>query len=339
MNVIVAKKNHPKYIGLSNTGQFIKFRHNVELQIGEMVDAKPSTLKIAPRLAAGIAAAMILTSASVFGYAYNIPANYLYVDINPSIELGVNCFDRVISAKGLNSDGEMVLLETSLNNNSTEKSVEKIMKKAIEKGYMREDLENVVLLNSSGDANALAKIKERVNNYTNSGALNNIHPDVQFDNVDNAEVLEAREQHISAGKLKLIKKATLINPELSIEQLINLPVRDIIKQIKEDRIIEKEIQKSIEPKIEKPITKKRSTSKTQDTNKTDVQGTNEEHENVQNSDKETPKARLKILSRIKEKDISQFENSQATKLSKRENNQIAKKKRLFLNIFGVPPEN
>lgn len=318
MNVIVAKKNHPQYIGLSNTGQFIKFRHNTQLQIGEMADIKPSTLRIAPRLVAGLAAAMILTSASVLGYAYCVPANYLYVDINPSIELGVNCFDRVISAKGLNSDGEMVLAETSLNYNSTEKSVEKIIEKAIEKGYMSETLENVVLLNSSGDAKVLEKIKEKVNNYTNSGALKNIHPDVQFDSVDKVQVQEAQKQHISAGKLKLIERATLKNPELSKEQLVDMPVRDIIKQIKEDRIEEREIQKNTDTKTEKPNVKRRPTYKAPSVNNTEVQGTAGQVEDTQNSKQEvapqvekrdTPRAKAKkIPPRFMEKDTSQVED-------------------------------
>ena len=318
MNVIVAKKNHPQYIGLSSTGQFIKFRHNTQLQIGEMANINPNTLRIAPRLVAGLAAAMILTSASVLGYAYYVPANYLYVDINPSIELGVNYFDRVISAKGLNADGEMVIAETSLNYNSTEKSVEKIIEKAIEKGYMSESLENVVLLNSSGDAKVLENIKEIVNNYTNSGALKNIHPDVQFDSIDKAQVQEAQKQHISAGKLKLIERATLKNPELSKENLIDMPVRDIIKQIKEERIKEREIQKSTNAKIENPNFKKRSINKAPSIDNTEAQGTPGQVEAIQNGKQEiapqiekqdTPRARVKTIPpRIREKDTSQIED-------------------------------
>jgi len=318
MNVIVAKKNHPQYIGLSSTGQFIKFRHNTQLQIGEMADIKPNTFRIAPRLVAGLAAAMILTSASVLGYVYYVPANYLYVDINPSIELGVNYFNRVISAKGLNAEGEMVLAETSLNYNSTEKSVEKIIEKSIEKGYMSESLENVVLLNSSGDAKVLEKIKEKVNNYTNSGVLKNIHPDVQFDSVDKLQVHEAQKQHISAGKLKLIERATLKNPELSKENLIDMPVRDIIKQIKEERIKEKEIQKNTNAKIEKPKLKNRPINKAPSTDNTEAQGTPGQVEAIQNDKQEiapqvekqdTPRAKVRpIPPRIREKETSQIEN-------------------------------
>jgi len=257
MKVIISKENHPQYIGMSSTGQFVKFRHKTPLQIGEMTDIKPSTLNIAPRLVAGVAAAIFLTTTSIFGYAYSVPVDYLYVDINPSIELAVNCFDRVIGAKGLNADGEAVIAETSLNYTSTEKSVEKIIEKSIEKGYMAENLENVVLLNTSGDEKVLKRIKEKVGNYTSSGTLKNINPEVQVDSVDKAQVQEAQKQHISAGRLKLIEKAVLNNPELSKEQMTNMPVRDIIKQTKKDKV--KEIIKDI--KDNKEIDKKEVTKK------------------------------------------------------------------------------
>ncbi|WP_181861874.1 anti-sigma-I factor RsgI family protein [Slackia isoflavoniconvertens] len=37
------------------------------------------------------------------------PTAYMGIDVNPSIELGVNRFDVVVCAEGLNDDGEAVL--------------------------------------------------------------------------------------------------------------------------------------------------------------------------------------------------------------------------------------
>lgn len=303
MQVIVAKKNHPQYIGLSSTGQFIKFRNNSQLQIGEMADIKPNTFSVAPRLVAGIAAAIFLTSASIFGYAYSVPVNYLYVDINPSIELTVNCFDRVISAKGLNTDGEVLLSETSLNYISTEKSIEKILEKSVEKGYMAENLENVVLLNTSGDEKVLKGIKEKVTNFTENGGLKNIKPEVQVESIDNTQVQEAKKQHISAGKLKLIEKATLKNPQLSKEQMVDMPVRDIIKEIKKEKTEEikskieakkKEVLKKDTDKVnEAPKATKRPIYEAPRPNNKDIQPKPDDKPEPNNKRKEIIKAKLK----------------------------------------------
>ena len=54
-------------------------------------------------MAAACAACMLMTIGSL--WLYFTPAAYISVDVNPSVELTVNRFDRVISLKGLNDDG------------------------------------------------------------------------------------------------------------------------------------------------------------------------------------------------------------------------------------------
>ena len=39
-------------------------------------------------------------------YAYQKPVSFVSLDINPSMELGVNVFDVVVSAKAYNNDGK-----------------------------------------------------------------------------------------------------------------------------------------------------------------------------------------------------------------------------------------
>ena len=57
-----------------------------------------------------LAACAVLIALGVGGaYAYTTPTAYVGIDVNPSIELGLNCFDRVVSAEGLNQDGQKVL--------------------------------------------------------------------------------------------------------------------------------------------------------------------------------------------------------------------------------------
>lgn len=44
---------------------------------------------------------------SLGGYwLYFIPTSYISIDVNPSIELGINRFDKVVSVEGYNADGE-----------------------------------------------------------------------------------------------------------------------------------------------------------------------------------------------------------------------------------------
>lgn len=59
---------------------------------------------------AAVAAIMLVGILSFGGIsAYAMPASYISIDVNPSIELSVNRFDRVVAAKAYNDDGAAIL--------------------------------------------------------------------------------------------------------------------------------------------------------------------------------------------------------------------------------------
>ena len=78
-----------------------------------------------------------------------IPVAYVSVDINPSIELGLNRYDKVISSKGLNQDGINLLNNITLNNLPVERALEVVTEKAIEEKYINTDKENAVIISYS----------------------------------------------------------------------------------------------------------------------------------------------------------------------------------------------
>lgn len=62
------------------------------------------------RVFAAVAACLIAVFVGAGGYAYAMkPIAYVGVDINPSIELSINRFDRVVDARALNEDAQAVL--------------------------------------------------------------------------------------------------------------------------------------------------------------------------------------------------------------------------------------
>ena len=66
------------------------------------------------RAAAALAACLALAFAGFGGFAYAQPTTYVGIDVNPSIELGVNRFGIVVRAEALNGDGESLLDAVSL---------------------------------------------------------------------------------------------------------------------------------------------------------------------------------------------------------------------------------
>lgn len=89
---------------------------------------RPNNVVPAPRFRAhtytrliAAAACLLLMACCLGGWRmYTQPTAYVGVEVNPSIELTLNCFDRVIAAEGLNADGEVLLESVSLTNMSFE---------------------------------------------------------------------------------------------------------------------------------------------------------------------------------------------------------------------------
>ena len=68
------------------------------------------------KIALALAACAILSSGGgVYAYA-KTPVAYVSMDINPSVELGVNAFDKVVSVEAYNDDGKKILEGTDLRN-------------------------------------------------------------------------------------------------------------------------------------------------------------------------------------------------------------------------------
>lgn len=62
------------------------------------------------------------------GYSfYQIPVSYISVDVNPSVELALNRFDRVTTATAYNDDGALILQNLSLVNKPYTEAVELLL--------------------------------------------------------------------------------------------------------------------------------------------------------------------------------------------------------------------
>ena len=62
------------------------------------------------RAAVAAAACLVLVAlASGGSYVFFTPTAYISIDINPSLELGINRFDRIVSVEGYNAEAEELL--------------------------------------------------------------------------------------------------------------------------------------------------------------------------------------------------------------------------------------
>lgn len=93
-----------------------------------------------PRVLAACAACLAVALVGVFGTRlYFEETAYIDIDVNPSVELGVNRFDIVVSATALNDDGANVLSSVSVEGKRYEEAVGDITSSAAFNTYIYDD--------------------------------------------------------------------------------------------------------------------------------------------------------------------------------------------------------
>jgi hypothetical protein len=181
---------------------------------------------------------LVVAGGSTGAYAYyKTPVSYLSLDINPSVELGVNAFDKVVEVTGYNADGEKILEGIDVEGSNVTEAVKTLITSATDNGYIEEDGSTVVSLTSETDNPELATeiqkdaeeganlaLEEKVNSAT-----------VQTDNVSLSMNEEARALGITPGKLNLIRKLQEVDPTATVDQYKDSSVKNIMKTIKNCR--------------------------------------------------------------------------------------------------------
>jgi len=82
---------------------------------------------------------------------YKTPASYLSLDINPSVELGVNGFGRIVSATAYNSEGTAILNGQNIMDADVKSAVHTLVKSAAQKGFVAQDGSTVISVTSETD--------------------------------------------------------------------------------------------------------------------------------------------------------------------------------------------
>ena len=189
------------------------------------------------RLALALIVGVILSSAGG-GYAYaKTPVAYVSMDINPSVELGVNAFDKVISVEAYNEDGKKILEGTNLINYDIDNAVSTMVSNAISEGYINKDGSSAIEITTSTNKENIAnKLEKSLKDVTDETLNNNdVDANIQTENVALSRRDEARELGITPGKLNLIQKLQELDPTINIENYKDSSVKNIQEKTKELR--------------------------------------------------------------------------------------------------------
>lgn len=215
---------------------------NKNYVIGQVITMEKQVgLNFKKRMAWFGSAAALLVFSAVSGWAYLSPYSYVSLDVNPSIEYSLNRFDRVLSVKAVNDDGEEILKQISLANLSNKKIDEAIaltVKQISEEGYFAGDIEGGIMIATSGKdlkkAEQLALRLEQAAEEETQAEGDTV--EVESVSVGLERVQQAKELGVTPGKLNLVEKLkeSAPNPEdIDINKWLTTPVKQIMKATKD----------------------------------------------------------------------------------------------------------
>ncbi len=125
---------------MTNSGEFLKVKidkhiPNVgQVYAGELVSATPFF-----KYAAAAASLLFVLLSGTASYAYYTPTASVVVDINPSIELKINRWDRILKTIPLNSDGEKVLSTLNIKNKVLSDGLDLIVEEAKKDNFINDN--------------------------------------------------------------------------------------------------------------------------------------------------------------------------------------------------------
>lgn len=173
------------------------------------------------QLAAAAACFMLLLVVGWKGYlAYFTTAYAISVDVNPSIELGINQFDRVVSVEAFNEDGAAVMSSLDINYMNYKEALKWILADKSMGQYLTDDQMVVVTVfgeNEDKSNEMLANVTDCTKSYAN----------VRCSSCNSEEAAAARDAGISFGKYKAFLELQALDPDMTVEDIQGLTMRQI----------------------------------------------------------------------------------------------------------------
>lgn len=235
MKGILIENNGRKSVVLANDGKFMRVPGRRNWNLGDEVDF-PSPAARATKVASMAAMLVLVMALSLFGvYAAN--SYTVNLDVNPSIEIGVNAFNNVTDITALNDDAEQIGDLQSLVGQKLGPAVNSAILLLLDEGYLEADGTVVLSIDGKNKVKTVVReVSESVANanieseQTNAGGNGKVGEDGMNIYVGRItqEIVDAAEQYnIPYGRALLVSKAIEEGSDISYEAATVLSVREI----------------------------------------------------------------------------------------------------------------
>ena len=254
---------------VNDKGDFKRVYNNFPgLQIGDEVDiskpAVPSSWTMSLSKSWGTVAAAFLIFFFVAGYTaldYLKPVTFVTLDINPSVEISLNRYSRVLDVLAINTDGvALVQDKENYRNMKIEEVIDLLLKRAISQDYLS-DPDSTIMFAVSNIRDAVSpELDERLLEAAETGlkrpesetettpevpnmmTLNIEEPTatvistgvkILVENTTIEKHKEAQGMNMSQGKLLMYEKLKEYKPDTKVDDIKEVSVSKILREIEE----------------------------------------------------------------------------------------------------------
>ena len=181
---------------------------------------KKRTLWTAPVRIAAATVCLFLVVLAGGSWLYLVPTAYISIDINPSLELGVNRFDRIVSVEGFNDDGVRLAERLDIKYMDYDDALEEILSDQSVEDYLAGDALLSVTVVCDNEAKN-SEMLEHVENCTSS------HSSVSCHSGSMGEMHDAHEAGLSFGKYRTYLELREMEPDITPDDIRDLSMREI----------------------------------------------------------------------------------------------------------------
>ena len=203
-----------------------KLKERTKEYLSEKVYARKKKRTSPLRNFAAAAACALLVFLAGGSYLYFTPTAYISVDVNPSLELGINRFDRIVSVTGYNEDGKALADSLDLKYMDYSDALEALLADQDMEVYLSDNAD-VVLTVAGKSENQSSQILDNVESCASS------HENVHCHSGDTEEIHHAHNAGLSFGKYQAYLTLKGLDPSVTLEEIQDMTMSQIRELIQE----------------------------------------------------------------------------------------------------------